>query len=503
MQAFNAAALAGATSTTFNFATNAVPTPPSEPMSVVQVAPSGGASSGGGTVTISWQRPLDLGGDSLRYYEISLTNASASRGAPPGFAKNGSVVLTAAASPVTVAGMLALSSYNACVRAVTVAAGTTGAYTCATVSTGAAQPPSAPTGARAAVAASGRVDITWGVPTQAGGALLEGYKVLLRNPLSGQAMNVSVAGGAWTTLSVTTPPIPGLYFDVWVFAVSTAGVGSPSIRTSFSLELHPGAPLNVVISVVHDTSAVVEWKAPNAVPGVTFIAYSVRVSNAGGATLSQQRVNASVGSVTLTGLFAGSTVQVAVAAHNSSGGPGAARACGTLRVCVTLCNTMCMGTVSVAGTGPWVSDTASMEIAANTTTFRAQSGSIVSGAYPANVNWTFHIAPGPGDALDQMRFQLSFVLFDIECDNDKVAVEYARDDGSTGVFLSAARKRGRPTRVKLTNTNALRYSHTIFWRVPQGRTVHARVASSAECRAPTHLGRNNERRGLSSRLRGG
>jgi hypothetical protein len=115
------------------------------------------------------------------------------------------------------------------------------------------------------------------------------------------------------------------------FAVSDAGVGAPSVETRFSLNLSPGAPLNVVIGVVRDRSAVVQWDAPNAVPGIRFTGYSVLATDASGALISEQRVAAGVKSAVVAGLPAGSELHVAVAAHNDSRVSGARAAC-----CVTV-----------------------------------------------------------------------------------------------------------------------------------------------------------------------
>lgn len=88
--------------------------------------------------------------------------------------------------------------------------------------------------------------------------------------------------------------------------------------------------------------------------------------------------------------------------------------------------------VLAAGVGPWVSDTAVLESAANTTTFRAPVGEIDSGPYPASASWTFNIVPA--NSFNQMLFELEFVLFDVECDNDKVIVEWGSAlDGTIGV----------------------------------------------------------------------
>lgn len=259
------------------------------------------------TLNATWVAPTTINGSAVTKYVIQYSTDST-------FATG----VTTVESPDAVEALTGLNDATKYyVRVASVNAVGQGAFGAAVSATTAALPTAAQT--VAATSAAGSSTVAWKAPTSNGGVALTGYRVEYSKDASfiTVAGSVTVAGTVLTTVVKPLDPSTTYYYRVIAInALGEAPSSNVATATSFPVATAP-ATLTATPGVA---SSVVKWTAPTSNGGSPVTGYKVEYSTNADFTGSKTvTTSATTVSTTLTGLTAGATYYVRVAATTLAG----------------------------------------------------------------------------------------------------------------------------------------------------------------------------------------
>jgi titin len=293
---------------------NVAPAIPSAPAS----APTNvSAIVGNAQAVLTWTAPADTGGLPVVGYMIERST-------------NGTTWTTVTAntgSPVPAsvqAGLINGTTYQFRISALT--AGGTGVAS-APFTVKPFTSPSAPT-AFAVQPSDGQISMTWGAPSNDGGADVTDYRVeqSLDGGITWTAASASTGGARTATLTGLTNGTPIL---VRIFAVNVAGIGTPTQSISTSAYTTPGAP-TALAATGANASVLLSWTAPLNTNGSPVSGYRVERSSDAGATWVTAIANTgnSGTNVVVNSLTNGTAYAFRVSAINAAGAGDASGSAG-------------------------------------------------------------------------------------------------------------------------------------------------------------------------------
>lgn len=258
--------------------------------------------------TVSWLAPTDTGSSKVVGYQIDYST-------DPTFASGVKQYNVGLVSFATVSGLAEGTTYYARVAAKN--ASGYGAKS-AIVSAQTYGVPGAPTGVRAG-SGTGSVTVRWTAPVNKGGLTLGNYLVQLSTDASFATVDrqLSPLPSAVTTTFVGLSPVTQYYARV--IATNSFGSSTPSATvTATTPALTPATPAAPSVTATAGTSMNVSWTAP-ADQGSPITGYTVQYSTDASFSSGVGVIDAAATSTSLTGLSAGATYYVRVAAVNGVG----------------------------------------------------------------------------------------------------------------------------------------------------------------------------------------
>ena len=296
---------AAGTSVPSNTATATTYSAPSAPGAVT--ATTGTAY---GSISVKWAAPTNTGGAPISGYAIQYSTES-------NFSSSSTVNLTGTSTSATITGLPNGTTYYVRVAAKTAAGTSVYADAAAPASTlTATASPSGVTITRG----MGSLTANWTAPTSSS-ATITGYTVLLstNSSMSG-AVSKTVTGAANTTATFTGL-ISGTTYYMTVAATTNLGVTSYSPKTSASPFHQFAAPTDYVVTATDDNGFVATWSPVVDVNVPTITSYQLQYSKDATFATGVTTVNLAADDTTYTatGLTAGSTYSVRVAAVSSFG----------------------------------------------------------------------------------------------------------------------------------------------------------------------------------------
>jgi chitodextrinase len=249
------------------------------------------------SVSLAWTAPTSTGGTAITHYLVF---------------KTGSLVATLGPSTVTdtVTGLTHVTTYHFTVEAENGTGDSLASNTVPVTTT--ATPPSAPSNLHETAKTHTSVSLAWTAPSSTGGSPITNYLVSKTGTL------VDTLGSSTLTVTVTDL-LGGTHYVFTVKAANVAG-NSPASNTVgvTTTTSAPSAPSNLHESAKSKTSVSLAWTAP-ATGGSPITHYLVDKTGSLIATLG-----ASTRGDTVTGLSAGTTYHLTVAAENAIGTGAAA-----------------------------------------------------------------------------------------------------------------------------------------------------------------------------------
>ena len=192
---------------------------------------------------------------------------------------------------------------------------TTSTSSTTTTTTIAATAPSAPTSV-SGTSGDGQVSVSWTAPASNGGAAITDY-IVQYSTSSGDSYSTFSDGTSTSTSATVTGLTNNTPYYFKVAAVNSAGTSSYSTVSASVTPGKPSAPLS--LSVSSGTNGMsVSWSAPSSNGGSALTDYVVQYTTTSGGSYSTFADGTSTAtSATITGLTAGSTYYVRVAAVNA------------------------------------------------------------------------------------------------------------------------------------------------------------------------------------------
>ena len=280
---------------------------------------------------VTWAAPLDVGSRAVTGYSVQyrLADTDADRsGDQPGPWQD----VTHTGTTATVAGLLAGTRYD--VRVATISGADMGAYRLASATTPSAALPSLVQNLHVRVVSGSSLSASWDAPADNGGSAVTGYRVRYRvADLDGNAAGAQPGtwhdvqhAGVGTRVAVSNL-VEQTAYDVQVAAVNVVGPGAyAQARAVTASASVPGRVLNLGVSTSSGSTLSVTWEAPAETGGSILRGYAVqyRLADAeadigGNQPGPWQDVSHTGTTATITGLAAGTTCDVRVAAINSIG----------------------------------------------------------------------------------------------------------------------------------------------------------------------------------------
>ena len=278
---------------------------------------------------VKWAAPLDVGSRAVTSYSVQyrLADTDADReGDQPGPWKD----VTHTGTTATVAGLVAGTAYD--VRVAAISGADMGAYRLASATTQSAALPSLVQNLHVSVLSGSSLSASWDAPADNGGSAVTSYSVQYRvTDLDGNTAGAQPGtwhkvrhAGVGTRVTVSNL-VEQTAYDVQVAAVNVVGSGAyaqaHAMTTSASV---PGRVLNLGVSTFSGSSVSVTWEAPAETGGSVLRGYAVQyrladVDTDGNQSGPWQDVPHTGTTATITGLAAGTTCDVRVAAINSVG----------------------------------------------------------------------------------------------------------------------------------------------------------------------------------------
>jgi hypothetical protein len=289
------------------------------PRTVPGVPTNLAVTAGNGSLSLSWDPPVDDGGNAVSGYTATVTPHSG--GSP--------VSSTGASTSRTVTGLTNGVSYDVSV----VATNAAGAGASATASGIPFTVPGAPT-AVSVVPGDGALAVSWSAPASDGGRAADHYTVTVTPHAGGTATTFTTPDGA-TLSHPFTGLTNGALYDVTVTAHNAAGDGAAASGSGTPVRASDAPSIRNIVP--GDGTLSVTWAAPSANGGAAVSSYTVTVApHAGGTATTFTTPDATATSHTFGGLTNGTVYDVSVAANNSAGPSAATTGSATPRFASTL-----------------------------------------------------------------------------------------------------------------------------------------------------------------------
>ena len=256
------------------------------------------ATSGNGSISISFTPPTNNGGSSITNYAYSINNGTT-------YTEFTTLVTT---SPVIITGLANGTAYSIKLRAVNTAGqGTESSSARATPRT----TPGAPT-VLSATPGNGSASVIFTPPTNNGGNAITAYKYSIDNGVSYNSFSSNVS-----TTSVNIPSlINGTVYQIKIRAVNEAGDGIPSDSISVTPRTIPGAP-TIVSTILNNKSVSVTFTPPTNNGGNAISNYMYSINN--GATYTAVTPSSTTSPIIISGLTNGISYTIRIRAVNAAG----------------------------------------------------------------------------------------------------------------------------------------------------------------------------------------
>ncbi len=286
---FTAAALnAVGTGTASSSATATPATTPGTPTGL-------GATTGNGSLALSWTAPASNGGAAITSYTITYNSGG-----------DDTSVTGISGTSTTLTGLSNGTTYTIRVAALN----SQGTSTLSSSVTGTPSTvPGAPTGLTATSGANS-VALSWTAPASNGGASITSYTVSYSSTEGSESVS-SIVGTSTTITGLTN----GTSYTFTVAAVNTNGGGSSSDSATSTPSTTPGAPTELT-ATKGNASVDLSWTAPLSDGGANITSYTVSYTWSGG---SGSKTAISGTSTTVTDLTNGTLYSFTVAAVNTKG----------------------------------------------------------------------------------------------------------------------------------------------------------------------------------------
>lgn len=275
-------------------ATSTAATPFTVPDAVTELS----GTAGHGTVSATWNAPVNDGGTPVTGYRIVMVDQ----------ATNTVLVDELAGADIhskTVNGLASATTIVTTVNAVNAAGASTGAQTSATTFTA----PAAVTNI-AAVSGNSTVTVNWEAPSADGGTPVTGYIVTAVAGTDSHTVTLAADtfSHQFTNLDGTRP------YTFTVTATNAVGAGTP-VDISSTPAVAPTPVTGLATTAVTRTSIALAWSAPDSDGGTPVTGYTVTWNHNG----TQDSATTTTPAYTITNLPAGTDYTVSVTATNAAG----------------------------------------------------------------------------------------------------------------------------------------------------------------------------------------
>ena len=229
--------------------------PPSAPSAVVQLQVLSVMS---GAATISWVAPVDNGGAPIESYHVQIATKSSYTQVGTGALAMKPAVL---APPTTIYGLLAGTPYVVVVAASNAVAG--GEITQISVTTANVSTAHAPQAAFVLVSDTGLATVHWQPPQDDGSSLITSFVVRSSDSVRGNITRV-LEGTATSFEDTPSSSVVRVWYAVWAVTRVGSGTSSPDVEAVFA---HDAAGIPVLrVSRFSSSSATLSWTIPPAPP---------------------------------------------------------------------------------------------------------------------------------------------------------------------------------------------------------------------------------------------
>ncbi len=277
----------------------------------VAIAPGSlGASEDDGLIAVSWQAPLDNGGNPVSGFRVQVRTSPDGTWTDPAGSCAFETTGTSATLSCDATGLTNGTAYN--VRVAAINAGGTGTYSAPTGDVTPTAPASDAPGALVAVAGNEQATLNWTAPTEPG------------NPISGYTVTSSPGGYTCTTSGELTCAVTGLTNGTaYTFSAVANSVSGNSATSNPSAAVTPcttpGTPTSLE-ATPGESAMTLSWTAPTSNGGVALTDYTVQYRELNAPTWTTLAdATSTVTTATVTGLTVGTTYEFRVAALNAVG----------------------------------------------------------------------------------------------------------------------------------------------------------------------------------------
>ncbi len=240
-------------------------------------APTGlSATANGRTIIyLSWTAPTQTGGAAIIGYKIEVSSNAGSAWAD--------LVLNTGSSVTVYAhtGLVASATRYYRISAIN-SVGTGVSSNVSSATTDGLTVPDPPTAFTAVASGQTTINLSWGAPSNDGGAVISGYRIeVSSNGESGWADLVSNTGSTTTTYAHTglTPSTTRYYR---ISAINTVGTGGPSTIASVTTDAQtvgpPDAPALLTATALGQSAILLSWSVPSNNGGSVVSGYKIEVS---------------------------------------------------------------------------------------------------------------------------------------------------------------------------------------------------------------------------------
>ena len=240
-------------------------------------APTGlsATASGRAIIYLSWTAPTQTGGAAIIGYKIEVSSNAGSAWAD--------LVLNTGSSVTVYAhtGLVASATRHYRISAIN-SVGTGVSSNVSSATTDGLTVPDPPTAFTAVASGQTTINLSWGAPSNDGGAVISGYKIeVSSNGESGWADLVSNTGSTTTTYAHTgLAPSTTRYYRI--SAINTVGTGEPSTIASVTTDAQtvgpPNAPAMLTATALGQSAILLSWSVPSNNGGSVVSGYKIEVS---------------------------------------------------------------------------------------------------------------------------------------------------------------------------------------------------------------------------------
>jgi hypothetical protein len=280
-----------------------VSSPPAAPGSA-QIALTSATSA-----AVTWSAPSDTSGASVTGYSLTLRNTS-----------TGATISTRTVSSTTLSStftsLLAGTSYQAGVRAITASGAS------AETLTGTVTAPTAPDPVRGltfSVTGVATLTASWTSSLRDGGSPVIDHEVIVRNASTGAVVSTTTVSSSTGAVRYTGLTV-GTSYRVTVTARNAAGISTGTTSAAITAATTPGIVRNLTVSYPATLKTRLAWSAPSSTGGSPILRYEYRVSTTSDtSSWTTWTSTATTTSATITGIARGVVRYAQVRAVTAAG----------------------------------------------------------------------------------------------------------------------------------------------------------------------------------------